>query len=203
MKLSKLKPPKCTGCLFGVMTKLPWRGKESAFSHEIFVTTKPGVIVSVNQMESTEVGFFAQLKGSLTKKWYRYCTVFVDHFSRLHFVHLQIDDSTAGVLFYWVTPSVSLTYHTLSYIQLATHVTFYLNNFCISQGKKLSIYATLFFPHRNSRIYGKTTHIKHPETPSPCWCHVMLQRHGYGESANTLTEASSEEGGGQTKKKIN
>jgi hypothetical protein len=23
-KLSKLKPPKCTGCLFGAMTKLPW-----------------------------------------------------------------------------------------------------------------------------------------------------------------------------------
>jgi hypothetical protein len=27
-KLSKLKPPKCAGCLFGTMTKLPWRGKE-------------------------------------------------------------------------------------------------------------------------------------------------------------------------------
>jgi hypothetical protein len=25
-KLSKLKPPKCAGCLFGAMTKLPWRG---------------------------------------------------------------------------------------------------------------------------------------------------------------------------------
>jgi hypothetical protein len=94
-KLSKLKPPKCAGCLFGAMTKLPWCGKESASSHEIFVTTKPGEIVSVNQMKSTEVGFFAQLKGSLAKKRYRYCTVFVDHFSQLHFVHLQIDDSAA------------------------------------------------------------------------------------------------------------
>jgi hypothetical protein len=92
-KLSKLKPPKCTGCLFGATTKLPWHGKESASSHKIFIATKPGEIVSVDQMESAEVGFFAQLKGSLTKKWYRYCTVFVDHFSRLCFVHLQIDDS--------------------------------------------------------------------------------------------------------------
>jgi hypothetical protein len=74
-KLSKLKPPKCTGCLFGAMTKLPWRGKESESSHEIFVAAKPGEIVSVYQMESTEVGFFMQLKGSLTKKQYRYCTV--------------------------------------------------------------------------------------------------------------------------------
>ena len=42
-------------------------------------------------MESTEVFFFAQLKGSLTKKGYR--TVFVDHFSRMHLMHLQIEDS--------------------------------------------------------------------------------------------------------------
>jgi hypothetical protein len=80
------------------MTKIPWRGKESAFSHEIFIATKLGEIVSVNQMESTEVGFFAQLKGSLTKKQYMYCTVFVDHFSRLRFVHLQIDYSAAGTM---------------------------------------------------------------------------------------------------------
>ncbi len=27
-KLAKVVPPKCAGCLFGAMTKLPWRGKE-------------------------------------------------------------------------------------------------------------------------------------------------------------------------------
>jgi hypothetical protein len=96
-KLSKLKPPKCASCLFGAMTKLPWRSKESAFSHEIFVTTKPGEIVSVDQMESTEVGFFTQLKGFLTKKQYRYCTDFVD-LSQLCFVHLQIDNSAAETM---------------------------------------------------------------------------------------------------------
>jgi hypothetical protein len=31
-KLSKLKPPKCAGCLFVAMTKLPWYSKESASS---------------------------------------------------------------------------------------------------------------------------------------------------------------------------
>jgi hypothetical protein len=56
-KFSKLKLPKCSGCLFGAMTKLPWHSKESASSHKVFVPTKPGETVSVNQLESTEVGF--------------------------------------------------------------------------------------------------------------------------------------------------
>ncbi len=25
-RLAKVKPPACTGCLFGAMTKVPWRG---------------------------------------------------------------------------------------------------------------------------------------------------------------------------------
>jgi hypothetical protein len=97
-KLSKLKPPKYAGCLFGTMTKLSRHGKESTSSQKIFVAAKLGEIVSVNQMESTEVGFFAQLKGSFTKKRYRYGTAFVDHFSQLHFVHLQIGDSAAETM---------------------------------------------------------------------------------------------------------
>jgi hypothetical protein len=59
-KLVKLTAPKCAGCLFGTMTKLPWRGKESKSSHKVFVATKPGETVSVDQMTSTKVGFFAQ-----------------------------------------------------------------------------------------------------------------------------------------------
>jgi hypothetical protein len=59
-KLAKLTPPKCAGCLFSTMTKLPWCSKESKSSHKVFVTTKPGETVSVDQMTSTEVGFFAQ-----------------------------------------------------------------------------------------------------------------------------------------------
>ncbi len=41
-RLAKIPPPKCTGCLFGAMTKLPWRGKESKSSHQVFTATKPG-----------------------------------------------------------------------------------------------------------------------------------------------------------------
>jgi hypothetical protein len=76
------------------MTKILWHGKESKSSHKVFVATKPGERVSVDQMVSTKVGFFAQFKGRLTKKRYRCCTIFVDHYSRLRFVHNQIDDSS-------------------------------------------------------------------------------------------------------------
>jgi hypothetical protein len=93
-KLAKAKPPKCAGCCFGVMTRIPWRGRETKASHEVFVAAKPRQCVSVDQITSTEVGFYVQMKGKLTKKQYRCATIFMDHYSRLRFVHLQIDDSS-------------------------------------------------------------------------------------------------------------
>jgi hypothetical protein len=90
-KLAKVAPPKCAGCLFGAMTKIPWCGKETK---AFFVSTKPGERVSVDQMTSTEPGFYVQLKGKLTKKCYCCATIFVDHFSRLHYVHPQVNDSS-------------------------------------------------------------------------------------------------------------
>ncbi len=97
-KLAKMLPPKCAGCLFGAMTKLPWQGKETNANHEVIVATKPGECISVDQMTSTEVGFYTQLKGKLIKKHYKCATVFVDHFSRLCFVHLQLDDKSDKTL---------------------------------------------------------------------------------------------------------
>ena len=35
-KLAKVTPPKCTGCLFDAMNKIPWHGKETKASHEVF-----------------------------------------------------------------------------------------------------------------------------------------------------------------------
>jgi hypothetical protein len=97
-KLAKVTPPKCAGCLFGAMTKIPWRSKETKASHEVFIATKPGECISVDQMASTEAGFFAQMKGKLTKRRYRCATIFVDHCSRLCFVRLQVNDSSAETL---------------------------------------------------------------------------------------------------------
>ena len=66
-KLAKAKSPKCAGCLFGAMTKVPWRGKETKASRKVFIATKPGECISVDQMASTEVGFYAQMKGKLCR----------------------------------------------------------------------------------------------------------------------------------------
>jgi hypothetical protein len=54
-KLALLNPPKCAGCLFGAMTKIPWCGKESNSSYKVFTATKQGELVSVNQMVLTKV----------------------------------------------------------------------------------------------------------------------------------------------------
>jgi hypothetical protein len=97
-KLIKELPPKCAGCLFGAMTKLPWQGKETKADHEVIVATKPRECISANQMTSMEVRFFAQLKGKLTKKRYKCATVFVDHYSRLRVVHLQLDNKSNETL---------------------------------------------------------------------------------------------------------
>jgi hypothetical protein len=82
-KLAKVLPPKCAGCLFGAMTKLPWQGKETKAKHEVFVATKPGECILVDQMTSTEVRFYAQLKSKLTKKYYKSATIFGNHSSCL------------------------------------------------------------------------------------------------------------------------
>jgi hypothetical protein len=72
---------------FGTMTKVPWRGQET--SSEVFVTTKVEQCVSVDQLVSTQVGFIAQLKGTLTKRHYTEATIFVDHYSWLKYIHLM------------------------------------------------------------------------------------------------------------------
>jgi hypothetical protein len=97
-KLAKVVPPKCAGCLFGAMTRLPWQGKEGKQTHQVFVATKPGECVSVDQMESSQVGFFAQLKGKLTKKRYTGATISVDHYSCVRFIHLMLDLSAEETL---------------------------------------------------------------------------------------------------------
>jgi hypothetical protein len=88
--LAKVKPPACAGCLFGAMTKVPWKGQETSSDHQVFVAKKAGQCVSVDQLILTQVGFITQLKGTLTKKRYTTATIFVNHYSMLMYIHLII-----------------------------------------------------------------------------------------------------------------
>ena len=85
--LAKIRIPKCVFCFFGKQGRTPWRWRRN--NNKIQVAQKPGECISVDQMESTTPEFFGQAKGKITSRRYRYATVFVDHFSRYTYVHLQ------------------------------------------------------------------------------------------------------------------
>jgi hypothetical protein len=88
-KLAQVTPPKCAGCLFGIMTNKPLRNKGNKPKGLGHLATAPGQMVSVDQLESNAEGFISQLKGSLTRRRYKAVTIFVDHFSIMSYVHLQ------------------------------------------------------------------------------------------------------------------
>ena len=67
-KLRNAKVPTCAACQFGKMTKRNWRTR--AKGRKIHKATRPGQVVSVDQMESSTKGFIAQMKGLLTKRRY-------------------------------------------------------------------------------------------------------------------------------------
>ena len=88
-KLAKMTSLRCAGCLFGTMTKVPWQTKGNESGKQVFKATRPGQVVSVDQMISTQTGFVTQLIGKLTVQHYKGATIFVDHFSRLRYMHIM------------------------------------------------------------------------------------------------------------------
>jgi hypothetical protein len=93
--LVKVPAPKCAGCLFGTMTRLPALARQGIeiLSRGLCCNKARGV----RQHQSHDInacGIFAQLKGKLTFKWYCAASVFVDHFSCLRYVHLMQDLSS-------------------------------------------------------------------------------------------------------------
>ena len=81
-------PSAPAACQYGKMTKRPWRVKGDD-KRVTKTATRPGQIVSVDQLESNTPGLIAQLKGKLTQQRYKYATVFVDQFSGYTFVYMQ------------------------------------------------------------------------------------------------------------------
>jgi hypothetical protein len=88
-RLAKCRTPICTACLYAKATRRPWRGKTRKNHIDEGIPTRPGQIVSVDQLVSPTPGLIAQITGFLTTKRYKYATVYVDQFSRIGYVYLQ------------------------------------------------------------------------------------------------------------------
>ena len=84
------------------MTKKPWRKKgrnTGGQVGQIPKITRPGQFVSVDIVESPQVGFIAHMKRQITNKSYRYATVFVDHFSYLKYVHCMSEITSEETIY--------------------------------------------------------------------------------------------------------
>lgn len=97
-RLASCEAPKCATCLYAKATRRPWRTKAQPSS--LRVATRPGAVVSVDQLESPIGGMVPQNKGLPTKRRYVGATVFVDHWSDLTYIHpmesLSADDTVAA-----------------------------------------------------------------------------------------------------------
>jgi GAG-pre-integrase domain len=93
-ELATCKIPQCAACLYGKATKHPWRTRAAPSKVRPATINGPGDCVSIDQLESSIPHLIAQLRGFLTRKRYKTATVFVDHYSRLSYVHLQ--QTTSG-----------------------------------------------------------------------------------------------------------
>lgn len=97
-RLEKAQTPACTACLYAKATKRRWRDKTSNNKDEAQRATKPGEVVSVDQLVSPTPGLVAQISGFLTRKRYKYATVFVDQCTGYGYAHLQKSDSAEETL---------------------------------------------------------------------------------------------------------
>ena len=92
-KFINCKQPLCAACLYSKAIKQR-RPNQACNKDESRKATRPGEIVFVDQIVSPTAGFAAQISGFITKKRYRYATIYVDQYSNRAFVHLQKTSST-------------------------------------------------------------------------------------------------------------
>ena len=87
--LSKCAIPVCSACQYAKATRRPWRAKIASRSNHLIPPSKPGEVISVDQLVSPVPGLIAQMTGFITKQRYKYATVYIDQFSGFSFVYLQ------------------------------------------------------------------------------------------------------------------
>jgi transposase InsO family protein len=87
MQTQHKKPPMCNDCCGAKATRRPWRDKGS--KGHIKEATKPGEVVSVDQLESSTPGFIGQMTGKLTRQRIVASKIFVDHASDFKYIYHQ------------------------------------------------------------------------------------------------------------------
>ena len=95
-KLAKVPPPKCPSCHYRKAHRKPWRTHK--IDPKIKPTTVPGVVVSIDQLESPVPGFVPIAKGQPTVRKYRGGSVFVDHASDFMYIHMHQHLTTDGTI---------------------------------------------------------------------------------------------------------
>ena len=88
-RLRDCRVPKCASCMYGKMTRRAKRAKNEKSGIDARIITGPGACVSVDQLESRTMGLIGHMKGNPTVQRYRCATIYIDHYSRLSYVHLQ------------------------------------------------------------------------------------------------------------------
>lgn len=87
-RLKDTYKPSCLACEYAKATCKPWKNKKQKGYKRPIKATKPGQVVSVDQLVSPTPGLIAQMTGILTTKRYRYATVYVNQFSKFSYFHL-------------------------------------------------------------------------------------------------------------------
>jgi hypothetical protein len=91
-RIANCHVPKCASCLFG-----PWR-THGHIGHISRTATKPGDVVSVDQLISKTPGLVAQSTGILMKRRHSVATIFVDQASGIDIVYPQESTSAKDTL---------------------------------------------------------------------------------------------------------
>ncbi|MEM7283838.1 MAG: reverse transcriptase domain-containing protein, partial [Pseudomonadota bacterium] len=88
-ELANVDPPTCPGCAYGKAQRRAKRVKGIRNRRHIKPATKPGQVISVDQLVSPTAGFVPTHRDKPTRTRYTGATVFVDHFSDFTYVHLM------------------------------------------------------------------------------------------------------------------
>lgn len=87
--------PICSACQFGKAHRRPHTQHTNSITN---LHNHPGAGVSTDQFEAGTPGIIPTSKGSPTKQRYKYCTFWVDHYSKLIFVSMHTSKDNAALL---------------------------------------------------------------------------------------------------------